>query len=90
MRCGACRKFEFGDSERAVSHSGDVLDPVVETAQEWSAFLEVGVDGHVERGWGWCVGQWLLNDPAAFVELHINPARYKEVSELPSPRGYQC
>ena len=41
IRCGARRKFEFGDSERAAFHIGVVLDPVSETAQKWSALLEV-------------------------------------------------
>ena len=50
MRCGVRRKFEFGDSKRAVFHSGAMLDPVSETAQKWLALLGAGIDGHVERG----------------------------------------
>ncbi|THG96572.1 hypothetical protein EW026_g5286 [Hermanssonia centrifuga] len=54
-----------------------------------TAFFHVGIllDPLSEAAQKWSsLLEWLLDDPAVFVELHINPARYKE---MPLKRFYR-
>ena len=75
----AARKFEFGDNSTALLHFALLLDPLSEAAQKYSSLIEVSVPRHIYILPDLMHAQWALNDPTVFVELHINPPRYKDV-----------